>query len=344
MTPARPSHLSLLAATLLIAALLGGCGGGGDTKTDKAKAPQKATSAPTLADVPAVARRLEPSVVAVLVKTPQGGAEGSGVVYRKDTIVTHNHVVENARAVTVVLASGERIDAKVRATDPRTDIALLTVEGRDLSPVTFAKHIPEVGSLAIAMGNPLGFEGSVTAGIVSGVDREIPSGGRTPSLVGLIQTDAAISPGNSGGALVDGDGTVIGLNVAYIPPQAHAVSIGFAIPAPTVTGIVEQLMANGKAQHAYLGTRLRPLTQPIAQQLGLDSTAGALVVGVEDGSPADKAGVKPGDVIVKLAGRKVAIVEDVISALRGASPGEAVDMQVVRDGKRQTLSVRPGSR
>jgi S1-C subfamily serine protease len=342
MRPARPSHLLPLAATLLAAALLGGCGGDEDTPDRPAAA--KPSSGATLAAVPGIARRLEPSVVAVLVQTPDGRAEGSGVAYRPDTIVTNNHVVENARSVTVVLASGKRVDARVRATDPRTDIALLTVKGQHLTPVRFAKHIPVVGSLAIAMGNPLGFEGSVTAGIVSGVDREIPSGGRSPALVGLIQTDAAISPGNSGGALVNGDGTVIGLNVAYIPPQARAVSIGFAIPAPTVTGIVEQLMANGKAEHAYLGTRLRPLTQPIAEQLGLDSTDGALVVGVENGSPADRAGLRPGDVIVELGDHEIAIVEDVIAALRTVSPGTKVRLEVVRGGKRQTLEVTPGSR
>jgi S1-C subfamily serine protease len=191
--------------------------------------------------VPEVVRDVQPGVVSVLVRGSRGAGEGSGIVWRRRVVVTNHHVVTGADEVTIALASGVRIPARVRASDARTDVALLDVD-RDLPPVSFSDRLPTLGELAVALGAPLGFENTVTAGVVSGLDRSIPSGGRTPALVGLIQTDAAISPGNSGGALVDAGGRVIGMNVAYIPPQQRAVSIGFAIPGPVVTDVAQQLL------------------------------------------------------------------------------------------------------
>ncbi len=177
------------------------------------------------ARIPEVVRKVEPSVVAVL--TDAG--EGSGVIWR-DKIITNRHVVADARRIEVAFADGKRSGARVVGADPVTDLAVLETDRKDLPGVTFASRLPEVGELAVAIGNPLGFENTVTAGIVSGLQRSIPgSAAQSQALVDLIQTDAAISPGNSGGALVSGNGDVIGMNVAYIPPQARAVSIGFAI-------------------------------------------------------------------------------------------------------------------
>lgn len=330
-----------------IAAVAAGCGDDEDTAATTT-ATTTATGPPgqstgTLADVPGIYRELEPSVVAIAVAGPQGTGEGSGIVYSADTVATNNHVIEGATTVRVVLASGERRKARIRARDPATDVAILTVEGGDLPRAKFAERLPPVGALAVAMGNPLGFERSVSAGIVSGVDREIPSGGQTPALVGLVQTDAAISPGNSGGALVGADRQVIGMNVAYIPPQARAVSIGFAIPSQTVTNVIQQLLEDGKAETAYLGTQLRPLSEPVAAELGVEPS-GALVVGIDPRSPAAKAGIRPGDVIVEIAGREITIIEDVIAELREHEPGERVDVKLLRDGEPQTVSVRLAAR
>ena len=337
-----------VAVTLFAALLATGCGGGGDpTQPSGTDAPAGATpatdGAATLARVPAIYRRLEPSVVAVQVRGAQGSGEGSGVVYEERKIVTNHHVIVGAREIVVALASGERIDATLVASDPRTDLALLAVQ-RDLPPAPFAGSLPPVGSLTVAIGNPLGFEGSVTAGVLSGVDRAIPSGGRTPALVNLLQTDAPISPGNSGGALVGSDGNVIGINVAYIPPTARAVSIGFAIPAPTVVDVVRQLAADGEVEHAFLGVQLRPLTANVAEQLDVSTDEGAIVALVESDGPADRAGLRAGDVIVAAGGRDVTAVEDVLSVLRLSEPGDRIALTVMRDGDRRKLTITTAQR
>jgi S1-C subfamily serine protease len=171
------------------------------------------------------------------------------------------------------------------------------------------------------------------------VQRAIPSGGRTPALVGLLQTDAPISPGNSGGGLFAGDGTVMGINVAYIPPAGGAVSIGFAIPATTVVDAVDQLLATGHVQHAYLGIEPQQVTPPAAQQLGLQVDHGVLVIRVFPGSPAAKAGLKPGDVIVKVDGHDVQIIEDLYSALRSHKPGDQMQLTIDRKGTETPLTV-----
>jgi S1-C subfamily serine protease len=225
------------AALALAAVALAGCSGGDDepepestrtvtvTRTETA-AGGSPTASDGFAAIPGVVDAVEPSVVSV--STDVG--EGSGVIWSADgVIVTNAHVVQGAAEVTVVLASGARLPAQIEAGDQRFDLAVLRVERDGLPAARFQQSPPDVGELAIAMGNPAGFEQSVTAGIISGLHRSIPSGGQTPALVNLIQTDAAISPGNSGGALVDGDGDVIGINVAYLPPTQGAVALGFEI-------------------------------------------------------------------------------------------------------------------
>ena len=335
-------------AVALAAAAAAGCGGGGNDDadsdgSDEPPAPAATSDRGTLADVPAIYRKLEPSVVAIEVRGAGGSGEGSGVVYKERQIVTNHHVIAGSQEVVVALANGQRLNARIVASDPRTDLALLSVE-RDLPPATFARSVPPVGSLAVAMGNPLGFSGSVTAGVVSGVDRAIPSGGQTPALVNLLQTDAPISPGNSGGALVGRDGRVIGINVAYIPPAARAVAIGFAIPSATVIDVVEQLADDGQVEHPFLGVQLRPLTPDIAQQLGVAVDEGAIVAVVEDGGPADEAGLRPGDVIVEADGRDVAAVEDVLSVLRRSDPGDRLTLTIMRNDDRRQITVEAGRR
>src|ERR671918_441794 len=289
-----------LAQLLALGVLAAGCSGDGsgeaETVTTTEVAPAAADGGEAgggvFGRIPDVVQEVEPSVVAVLTEAGQGSGviwDGGGIV------VTNNHVVENAAGIDVAFATGERLAADVRATDPRTDLAVLEVDREGLPAAQFADGLPRVGELAVALGNPLGFENSVTAGIVSGLHRAIPSGGRTPALVDLVQTDAAISPGNSGGALVDAEGVVIGVNVAYIPPEARAVSIGFAIPSPVVRDVVPQLIEDGEAEHAYLGVRPIPVTEELSRSFDLGVEEGALVQSVPDDSPAARAGLRPGD-------------------------------------------------
>ena len=346
----RRLPLLVLVLVLALGLAAGGCGGvATTTRTVTTAAPLASTASPpprgavggTFGRIPAVVRRVSPSIVTILARLPQGQSEGSGVIWSADgTIVTNNHVVEGAAELEVVLASGERLPGKLKARDPLADLAVVTVDRKGLPAARFSTSLPTVGELAIAMGSPLGFENTVTAGIVSGLHRSLPAGGQEGNaLVDLLQTDAAISPGNSGGALVDVQGRVIGINVAYIPPQARAVSIGFAIPAPTVRDVVGQLISKGKATHAFLGVQPADVTQSLARQFGLDVDSGVIVMQVVQGSAAAKSGLRQGDVITALGGQRIRGVEDLLAALRTHEAGEKVDVKIVRDGKPQTLDV-----
>jgi S1-C subfamily serine protease len=295
-------------------------------------------------DIPGIVRRVEPSVVTI--SHDQG--TGSGVVWSKDgVVVTNAHVVGDVRTVEVAFFDGQRAGGRVRATDPDTDLAVVDVERKDLQPATFQEQLPAVGELAVAMGSPLGFQNTITAGIISGLHREIPGSAEQGirSLVDLVQTDAAISPGNSGGALVNGRGEVVGINVAYIPPEQGAVAIGFAIPGATAVDVVGQLLRNGRATHSYLGIQPDQVTREVAAQLGLDQARGVVVLSVVGGGPAAQAGLRPGDVIVRLDDANVDTVEDLFGELRQRRPGSQVRLTFVRDGRERqatiTLADRP---
>ena len=341
---------ALVCAALVL--LVAGCAGGNDgddegeatattiTRTVTATPRGGGDGEDTFGGIPGLVDAVAPSIVAVLVSSGQGDGEGSGVVWSEDgVVVTNDHVVSGAQEVVVALASGERLAATVEASDPVTDLAVLRVDRDGLPAAEFADGLPTVGELAVAMGNPLGFENTVTAGIVSGLHRSIPSGGQTPALVDLIQTDAAISPGNSGGALVGADGAVVGVNVAYIPPQAQAVAIGFAIPSPTVVDVVTQLLEEGEVSHAFLGIRPAPLSPQLAQQAGLDTEEGVAVLSVVEGSGAEDAGVEPGDVVVSADGEPLRSVEDLFETLRDRNPGDRLELEIVRGGEQQTIVV-----
>ncbi len=303
-------------------------------------APAAPTAPPASAGYADVVQRLTPSVVTVRTD----GGLGSGVVFRPDVVLTNQHVVADARAVVIEYADGTSSPGRVLATDVVTDLAVVRTERTGLPVPEYRTPLPRPGEVVLAMGSPLGFENSVTAGIVSGLNRAIPgSAAQTRALVDLIQTDAPISPGNSGGALLDAAGRVIGINEAYIPPAAGAVSLGFAIPAATAVDIAEQLLADGTATHPYLGVSLGRLTPQIAQALDVGVDAGVLVLGVEPGGPARTAGVRQGDVIVAVADRPVASIEDVLGVLRDTEPGQQVGLTVVRDGERQELPITIGA-
>ncbi|HET6812552.1 MAG TPA: trypsin-like peptidase domain-containing protein, partial [Actinomycetota bacterium] len=245
---ARIAAARIVVAAVLAAALAG-CGLAREPEARSAPAPltaaapQANASAQAVAagDIPAVVRKVEPSVVTIFV----GNGLGSGVVWARDgTVVTNHHVIESAGTggrVQVAFADGRRVAGRVRASDPITDLAVVKADRTDVPPAAFQRSLPVVGELAVAIGSPLGLESTVTAGIISGLHREIP-GADQQSLVDLLQTDAAISPGNSGGALVNGRGEIVGINEAYLPPSTGAVSLGFAIPSTTVVDVVRQLL------------------------------------------------------------------------------------------------------
>ncbi len=336
---------ALLLATLFLAGCQGDDGSSAaETETTTTTQASSSVLPPALGSnsfdrIPAIVDRMQPKVVSVVTDAGQG----SGVIYRADGfVITNRHVVGESTQVEVVLASGRRLPAQVRAGTEQYDLAVLKVDQEGLPVATFARELPRVGALAIAMGNPLGFENSVTAGIISGLHRDIPAGGSTPALVDLIQTDAAISPGNSGGALVDERGRVVGINVAYLPPQAGAVSLGFAIPAPIAIEVADQLIATGEVDFAYLGIRPAPVTPQLNEAFDLGSDTGVLVDEVVEGGPADRAGVARGDVIVRLDDRPLQTIEDLFAELREHDPGEEVTLTVLREGDERTLDVTLG--
>jgi S1-C subfamily serine protease len=349
-------------AVLLCVALVlvAGCSEeGGIREPNFAHAP--AQRVPADEPVAQVASQVGPSVVQVNVEvtqnTPFGPQSeegiGSGVIYRDDGyIVTNNHVVEGATELNAAFADGTTEPAQVVGRDPRTEMAVIRVDRNDLPAARFNEDEDlVVGQLAVAIGSPSGFESTVTAGVISGIGREFPAeftGGdpaATSALTDLIQTDAAISPGNSGGALADRDGEVIGINVAYLPPiDTGAVNIGFAIPSDTAASVADQLIETGKVSSAYLGVETTDLSPEDAERFGLPVESGAIVEQVEPGSGADAAGVRRGDIIVRLGDNPIDNAGDLFGALRDYQPGDTVELTVVRDGEELTLEVTLGER
>jgi len=333
---ARVAVAAACASGLLLAGCTGAAGSAGGQAGGQAAATSGALIAPPatptggLEAVPGVVAKLQPSAVTILVD----GGNGSGVVYKPDgLIVTNEHVVRGQREVEVAFADGRRVPGRVRAVDPITDLALVQAERTNLNPARFQTELPTVGSLSVVIGSPLGFQNSVTAGIISGVHRELPGSARQgQSLVDLVQTDAPISPGNSGGAVANAQAEVIGIALAYIPPTAGAVALGFAIPAATVVDIIGQLERNGRAQHAYAGLVPSQITPEIAQQLDLPTTEGVVVLNVVPGGPADRAGLRPGDVITAVDGEPTPTPEDFLSLLRPHKPGDTLTLTVRSPG------------
>jgi S1-C subfamily serine protease len=314
-----------------------GCGGS-SKHTPTAPAPASTQAGLIPGGIPKIVERVEPEVVTIL---SQGGGVGSGVIYRSGgVILTNEHVVRGHRIVEVAFADGRRQRGEVTASDADTDLALVQVNRKGLPAARFQTTLPPVGALAVVLGSPLGFEKSVTAGIVSGLHRSIPGSAReSRALIDLMQTDAPISPGNSGGAVVDGQARVIGISEAYIPPEQGAVAIGFAIPAATAVSVADQLLGSGRVEHAFMGIQPAQLTQEQAQQLGLQQATGVLVYGVTRGGPADRAQIQPGDVITAIAGKPLKSVEDLFTQLRRHRPGQTVTVQLIRDGNRRTVDV-----
>ena len=263
-------------------------------------------------------------------------AAGSGFIIDGDGyIVTNNHVVDSARKITVHLADKREFEAKLIGTDPDTDVALLKVEARNLPTVAFGDDRRlRVGDWVVAVGNPFGLGGTVTAGIVSSIGRDIGSGPYTD----YIQIDAPINQGNSGGPTFDVSGRVIGMNTAIFSPSGGSVGIGFAIPASSIRAVVEQLKTKGSVERGWLGVEIQNFTPEIASSLGVQDAKGALVAGVTSDSPASRAGFRQGDVIVQLNGANIEDSRDLSRDVARLRAGERASFTVLRDGAKHTLS------
>jgi serine protease Do len=300
--------------------------------------------------VEAVAREVSPAVAFVAVRRIERDifgfgqvveGVGSGVVFdRRGYILTNDHVVGDAQEIIVVLPDGRRFAGRVVGRSPENDIAVVKVDGNDLPVATLGDSDSlRVGQWVVAIGNALGLEGgpTVTAGVVSALDRTIQPGPNEPPFGPLIQTDAAINPGNSGGPLVNLEGEVVGINTAKIQ---QAEGIGFAIPINEAKTIASQLLE--ARPEPYLGISGVTVTPPLVVRFDLPVDRGVLVVAVAPGSPAAQAGLLPGDIIVRFGGRVVTRASELEQALRRYQPGDRVDVVVNREGAERTLTVALG--
>ena len=364
--------LVLIVGAILLATGVIGSGGDDDSGMILSEAPIVQPTAGKGSDgatVNEIYRRVSPGVVYVEsrgreTRSPFGmpdrgeSGSGSGFVISKDGyVVTNAHVVEGSEDVRVrfgASADRESVDARVVGGDPSTDIAVLKVDGvprRDLRPLALGDSGKvRVGDPAIAIGNPFGFDQTVTTGIVSALQRQIPAPNNF-SIDDVIQTDASVNPGNSGGPLLDAAGRVIGVNSQIATGGSQgSVGIGFAVPSNTVKEVVPKLQEDGKIERPYIGVVTAPLTD-LSRDLNLPVEQGALVQDVQPGSPAAKAGLRAGrtrtdegltlggDIIVKVAGRDVRNPEDVAGAIENKKPGETIEIEFLRGRNRETVDL-----
>ncbi|MBS0248090.1 MAG: Do family serine endopeptidase [Proteobacteria bacterium] len=265
--------------------------------------------------------------------------QGSGFFISADGYaVTNNHVVEKAESVEVKTDDGKTYKAKVIGTDPRTDLALIKVDGASFPFVKLADKAPRIGDWVLAVGNPFGLGGTVTAGIVSARGRDIGASAYDD----FIQIDAPVNKGNSGGPSFDTEGNVIGVNTAIYSPSGGSVGIAFDIPADTVKSVIAQLKAHGSVTRGWIGVQIQPVTKDIADSLGLKKAQGALVAEPQDGSPAKKAGIKAGDVITAVNGEEVKDARDLAKKIGALQPKQEVKLSVLQNGTEKTISLTLG--
>ena len=372
LTP-RGVRGALFAGLLGTTALVGfAAGHTGMAQTTVQPAPiQPAAPAQPLADFSGLVAQVKPAVVSITSElSPEAAADeegggtqspfgmmqpqrpqhvearGSGfIIDPNGTVVTNNHVVKGAKTVSITLDDGTQLPAKVIGRDPRTDIAVLRVDaGHKLPYIELGNSDKvKVGEWVVAVGNPFGLGGTVTAGIVSARSRDIGSG----PYDNFLQIDAPINRGNSGGPLFTQDGRVVGVNTAILSPTGGSVGIGFAIPSNMVKTVVADIEQSGHVTRGYLGVAAQPVTAAMASALDLKggkaAEAGALVASVEPESPAAKADVKPGDIITAVDGKKVANLRDLAMNVAGVKPGDDTRLDIIRNGEAQTLTATVAS-
>jgi len=268
---------------------------------------------------------------------------GSGVIVSAEGyILTNHHVVDGADEIEVALTDGRKANAKVVGSDPETDLAVLKVTLKDLPAITLGRiENVKVGDVVLAIGNPFGVGQTVTMGIVSALGRSHLG---INTFENFIQTDAAINPGNSGGALVDAQGNLLGINTAIYSRSGGSLGIGFAIPVSTAKQVMESIISTGSVTRGWIGVEPQDLTPEIAESFGLEAKEGALIAAVVQGGPADKAGVKPGDVLVSVDNQSISDTTALLNAIAQLKPGAEVKMKVIRRGKPAELTVTIGKR
>ena len=267
-------------------------------------------------------------------------AQGSGFFISSDGyVVTNNHVVENSTEVTITMDDGRSIAAKVVGTDKKTDLALLKATGSDFPHVDFSKAAPRVGDWVIAVGNPFGLGGTVTAGIVSARGRDIGAGPYDD----FLQIDAPVNRGNSGGPTFNGAGQVVGVNTAIFSPSGGSVGIGFAIPAEVAQNVIASLKDKGSVARGWIGVQIQPVTSDIADSLGLKSTKGALVAEAQANAPAAQAGIKSGDVIVGVDGDKIDGPRELARKIASLGPNASAQIAILHEGAERTVAVKLGN-
>ncbi|NBJ11527.1 trypsin-like peptidase domain-containing protein [Microvirga arsenatis] len=271
---------------------------------------------------------------------PFGQSMGSGFFVSGDGyIVTNNHVVDKASEVEITMDDGKTLDAKVVGTDPKTDLALLKVEGNDFPYVRLASQKARIGDWVVAIGNPFGLGGTVTAGIVSAQHRDIGAGPYDD----FIQIDASVNKGNSGGPTFNLSGEVVGVNTAIFSPSGGNVGIAFAIPASTVETVIASLKDKGSVTRGFIGVQMQPVTREIAEAIGLKEPRGALVAETVKDGPAAKAGVRTGDTIIAVDGQPVKEAKDLSRRVANVAPGKTVSLTLWRDGKERTVTLEVAS-
>ena len=268
---------------------------------------------------------------------------GSGVIVSRDGyILTNNHVIEGADDIQVVLADGTRVAARVRGTDPESDLAVLKAEGEGFAAITFGTlDRVQVGDFVLAIGNPFGFGNTVTMGIVSALGRNHLGINRFED---FIQTDAPINPGNSGGALVDAAGNLIGINSTIYSQSGGSLGIGFAIPVSLARNVFEQIVREGSVTRGWLGIEPQDLTPELARALALENASGVLIRGIVKSGPADRAGVLPKDVVLELDGRPTRDTPALLARIADLPPGSSAKLKVWRDRKPQDIDITVGRR
>ncbi len=268
---------------------------------------------------------------------------GSGVIVSPEGyILTNNHVIESADEIEVALADGKKVNAKLVGTDPETDLAVIKVNLRDLPSITLARlDNTRVGDVVLAIGNPFGVGQTVTMGIVSALGRNHMG---INTFENFIQTDAAINPGNSGGALVDIHGHLLGINTAIYSRSGGSLGIGFAIPVTTVKTVMEAIIRNGQVVRGWIGVEPQDITPELAESFDLKKSSGTIIAGVVKGGPAEKAGIRLGDILLTVAEQPVADTVSMLNLVAQLKPGEKVKLTVLRKSQEATLDLVVGRR